>query len=90
MSTSSDGSAEVSLTGRLWGAVLGRIPAAEHQLSLLRTEIFEAEMAALRAGRPVADLRALGVEIDTLKDLLHEKVELVVQRLAIEETGSSG
>jgi len=47
-------------------------------------------MAALRAGRPVADLRALGVEIDTLKDLLHEKVELVVQRLAIEETGSSG
>jgi hypothetical protein len=83
------GSEDVPLAGRLMGA-FARIPAAEYQLSLLRTEIFEAEMAAAAAKRPTADLRALGDEIDTLKEMLHEKIEVVVQRLALEEAGSSG
>lgn len=81
---------DVSLTGHLWGAVLARIPAAEHQLSLLRSILFNAEQAAMREGRPYRDLRLLGDEIDTLKEMLHKKVEVVVQRLALEEAGSSG
>ena len=71
-------------------SALARFPAAEHQLSLMRSEIFEAEMAAAAAMRPTTDLHALGDEIDTLKELLHERVEVVAQRLALEETGSTG
>jgi hypothetical protein len=83
------GSEDVPLAGRLMGA-FSRIPAAEYQLSLLRSEIFEAEMAAEVAKRPSGDLRALGEDIDALKEMLHEKIAVVVQRLALEEARSSG
>ena len=83
------GSEDVPLAGRLMSA-FARIPAAEFQLGLLRTEIFEAEMAAAAAKRPTSDLRALGQDIEALKDMLHEKIEVVVQRLALEEARSSG
>jgi hypothetical protein len=81
--------ARFSVAGHLLDAVR-QVEDAKLHLALVGSALSHAQEAARREARPCRDLRILGAEIDILYDLLDEKEADVIQRIALEETGSFG
>ena len=81
--------AEMTVAGQLWGALAQVTKIATH-IEVLQLHVENAVRCAAANARPHDDLDVLSREIDALRELLGEKVDQTLRRLALEETGSRG